>query len=149
MASATVRTRITSMPAQGLGRRGRHERPPEPQARRLGEAPLELGDLADLAAQAHLAAGDQIGRHRDVLLRRREREHETEVGPWLVDVDPADRERVHVVVLEHDADPLLDHGGEQGEAARVDALAGPAGHRSPPGRPAAPGSRSAAGGTRR
>ena len=53
-ASATVSTRISSHPRGASGRRGRHHHLVEPQPGRLLQPPGQVGDLADLAGQAHL-----------------------------------------------------------------------------------------------
>ena len=80
-ASSRVATRSTSMPGQLERRAGRHDRAPEPEARRLRQPASGLVHLAQLATEADLAARHDVGGHRrrpDP--RRRERERQREVG---------------------------------------------------------------------
>ena len=50
--------------------RARHDRPREPEPRRLGQPAPGVGDLAQLAAEPDLAEHDEIGGHRPARERR-------------------------------------------------------------------------------
>ena len=60
---AERRTRTTRMSASTRAR-ARHDRLGEAEAGRLGEAPLDAADLTELAAEADLAAGHDVGGQR-------------------------------------------------------------------------------------
>ena len=52
----------------------------------------------------------------------RKRERERQIARRLGDADPADSRREHVTERELQLCPLLEHGQEQGDTVRVDAL---------------------------
>ena len=58
----------------------RHHGPGEPQARRFAETPSGLVHLPELTTEAHLPAGDDVGRHGRAEARRRKRQRQREVG---------------------------------------------------------------------
>ncbi len=78
--------------------------------------------LADLAGQADLAEGHQVGGQRAVGERADQGQAHGQVGAGLGQADAADGRHVHVDVAGDDACPSLEHGEQQREAARVEAL---------------------------
>ena len=102
------------------GDAGRHHRSPEPEARRLGQPPLGVGDLADLARETELAHQHEIGGDRPLGDGAGDGEGHGEVGAGLEQADAAHGGRVHVVVAEAQAGVTLEHRQQQGEPAAVE-----------------------------
>ncbi len=93
-----------------LGCGCRQHRPAEPEPRRLGQTARGLVDLAQLSTKAHLTAGDEVSRKRDVELRRRECERQGQISAGLEDADTTDSDRVDVELAQSQAEALLQHG---------------------------------------
>ena len=74
-----------------LGGRRRYQRPGEAQSGRLGQTAPAARNLADLAGQADLAEGDQVGRERDAGRGRGHRQGQGQVGGGLDRPDTAGR----------------------------------------------------------
>ena len=103
----------------------------EAQPGRLGEPSRSLGDLADLAGQADLAARHQIGGQGSIHGGRGQGQADGQVGAGLGDADPADRRGVDVDRGEGQAGPALQNRQQEGQAPAVQPLGGPAGQGQP------------------
>jgi hypothetical protein len=113
-------------PRGPVGARGGDHGTTETDAGRFGQAPGSVGDLTDLAAEAHLPEGHHVGGQPGVHHGRRQGEDEGEVGGGLGDADAADGGGEDVGVTEHQPGVLFEHGHEQGQATAVDPLGRPA-----------------------
>ena len=105
-----------------LGGRQRQDGTREAEPGGFGETARRVGHLAQLAAQADLAARHDVGVEGPVGERRGDRQHHRQVGGRLDDADAADGERVDVVVGHRQGEALLQHGDQQRQAAPVEPL---------------------------
>src|SRR5690606_12121060 len=80
-------------------------------------------DLADLAAEAHLADGDRAAVDRTVEAGRGNRQDEGEIGRGLGDPDPTDGERIEIGAGEVEPGTLLEDGEEERHPPRIDPCA--------------------------
>ena len=109
-------------PGRPVGTRRGDERVAKSHARRLGQPPRGVGHLSDLAAEAHLAEHDQIGRQGPVGHRRGQGQRQGQVGGGLEHPDAADGRGEDVGARHRHPGPLLEHGQQQRQATAVDAL---------------------------
>ena len=83
-----------------------------------------MSHLADFAAEADLAEGDQVGRQREIADGAHDGETQGEVETWLDQPHATDRGGVDVVDVGGYSRPLLQHCQQQCQAVAVDALRG-------------------------
>jgi hypothetical protein len=98
----------------------------EPQPGGLGQPALGAVDLPQLAAQAHLTAGDQMGGQRPLGGRRHDRQGHGQVGTGLGDPHAAGHRHVHLGAAEVELGVPVEHRQHLVEPPGVDAL-----HRAP------------------
>ena len=103
------------------GRR-RHDGPGEAEAGRFSQPTRRLGGLAELAGQADLTTGDEVGRDGHADERRHHGQAHAEIAARLGEAHAAHRGHVHVHAPDGQPGPLLQHRGEQRQAAVVEAL---------------------------
>jgi hypothetical protein len=96
----------------------------EAVSRRFAEASAEPRDWSQLAKESNLADRHRLATDRTIALRRREGERQWKVECRLVQDDAANEIRVDVTVADRNASAATEHGGEEGEARRIESASG-------------------------
>ena len=84
------------------------------------------GHRPQLAGQSDLAERDRLGRQGGVDDRARDAERDGEVGGRLAEAHTADRRHVGVAAADRHSGAAFEDGHDHGDAARVEAVRGPA-----------------------
>jgi hypothetical protein len=93
-------------------------------SRRFAETTAEPRHRSQLAKESYLADRHRLATDRTIALRRSEGEGEREVERWLVQDDAANQICVDVAVADRNASTATEHGGEEGEARRIESASG-------------------------
>jgi len=96
----------------------------EAVSRRFAEATTEPRHWSQLTKESNLTHRHRLATDRTIALRRSEGERQWKVKRWLIQHDAANEICVDVAVADRNASAAPEHGGEEGEARRIESASG-------------------------